>query len=400
MSNGFRIFSHIFVMVICAAAMAVYFMFPVWSVSVQYNVSATDVKQMLGSEFSDYDLDSAIPEEGIPLELTLKVDVPLLCNVVFTGEEQGVTNLIDANIDSIVDELMASIGAVTKTIVTVAITEAVIQEVESQVKTYIEQEASAGIDEYDISEILAKAGLSDRYLGEKINIIIAAIYSEGATVSSVTDLVINTIKEAYEDIAKSGISSLEGVYFDEKAENEVREYVTKLLNEFSDEDGNINITEKIYEYISAALDKEFAASTETDIETAPDEKIKAQLSSFLHDNIPTQLYTFIWMGAIALFAPLIISLFCWLYVFIKALVILIRGGDKVKIKAPIIFGWLPAVFFMFIPTFIYTLLGAISSEVFSTFTISFFSAGAFAAIGAAVLIIFSIVRRAVINFNK
>jgi len=425
MNKGFKIFSHIFAMIVCAAAMAMYFILPLWSISATYNVSASQIKTMLGSTFEGYDLDDALPKEGVDVHIRFDINVPVLCTAAFSSGAEGVSMLVDSNIDGITDELVATIGDVTKTVTKNVIKETIKTEIKNQVKDFLNS-ASSDPDnpdskvENEVQEILEELD-KNGFIDQGADAIIEALYSDNATVTSVTDITVNIVKDAVKELQNSGNEKVKDIEFDEETEKSVRSAIEEVLAKYANKDGSINIDEAMQQYLLDALadllNKSSSASDVTvaitaasfsteissaDVETtaetttATKDEIKSTLTAYINNLISDSVVVYIQAGLIGVFALFAISLFCWLYVFIKSLVKLICGKEGAKLKAAIIFGWMPGLIFMFIPSLEWFIVKTVVvNEIISALSISFFSSGVCAACAALLLIIFSIVRNCI-----
>lgn len=432
MNKGFNIFSHVFTIVVCVAVIALYFIFPVWSVNATYAVSASQIKTMLSSDFGDYDLESALPEESIDVHITLKVSTPVLFTAVFANGEETVSNIVEDNVESIVEELEATIGDITKTIAKVIIVETIRIGVENQIKNYLQDYYSDISDDELNSEAQEIFNELDRdgFVDESVNKIVDALYSDNATVDSVTDIAVNIVKEAVDKLKESDNEKINNIAFSEADERVVREAIENGISMFANADGTINLDETIQQYILEALkgldysgadvsysDSEAAVvsfgtkqnsadtvdtateiTTETTTQTtsATREEIKNALKEYIEGIIPEDIVPTIRVVILVVFGIFMVSLLCWVYVLIKAIVKLARGEDSVKLKLPIIFGWLPAIIFMFIPSILLFVMSFFPKvEMIEGLSFSFFSSGVCAAVAAVMFIIYSIVRRCV-----
>lgn len=420
MSKSFSRIAHIIVMVLCAVVMALYFILPVWRVSLTYNVSADSIKSMLGSEFKDYDLDDAIPEEGVGIQLNVDISVTYLFGAVFQPDGmKSVDSLIENNVDSIVDSISSCLGDISKTVIRVVAKETIKEEVKASVKDYL---TSNGSDTSGtaVQQKMEEWGVTDEVLDSGADIVVDAMYAEDATVDSVTDTIMQVVEDTYADIAEASGNE---ITLSESTKESIRSQVESVITQFANEDGSITMDAKMQEYMLQILQtlqsdaSEAAVSvdvtsfadevtTETETTTATNEEIKAALKESLTSQIPDEAYTYIHLGVLAVFMVLLISLCCWLYIFIKCLVKLIEGSldTMVKLKAAIIFGWLPFFIFMAAPSLaVYILTNFVPemAESFASLSIGFFSSGLSAFIAAVSLIIFTIVRSCMVrNVHK
>lgn len=421
MPKKFHFVSTICIAVVCVIAMALYFVFPIWRVSVGFTFNGAMIKGMLGSEFEDYDIDSSMPEGGIPATMTIDISVPMLAVATFGGGDTMIDSVIDENIDGIAETLTSALGDVTKTIVKAVAVDTIKTEITNQIKEYLKSSEGDDVDDDEVSQIMSDIGLDEEFVNSKAETIVDAIYQPDATVDSVTDEVISIVQESFDELIASGNERVAGMEFDAETEASVREQVQEALKQFANEDGTIDIDAKAIEMLfdsfgisseasvseadnpvsfSSTLDGE-STDTETVTETASDDQIREQLSEYMHSIITEDAYIYIYIGVIALFVLFLISFACWMYIFIKSLVKLIRGeyDPPVKIKAAI-FGWLPGFLLMLVPSIAFLVIkniGILEEAQLTSLTLSFFSSGLCAAICAGALLIFFIVRHILKN---
>lgn len=420
MPKKFHFVSTICIMVVCVIAMALYFVFPIWRVSVGYTFNGAMIKSMLGSDFADYDIDSSMPEGGIPATISIDISVPMLAVATFGGGEKMIDSVIDENIDGIAETLTSALGDVTKTVVKAVATDTIKTEITNQIKEYLKSSEGDDVDDDEVSQIMSDIGLDEEFVNSKAETIVDAIYQPDATVDSVTDEVIAIVQESFDELIASGNERVAGMEFDAETEASVREQVQEALKQFANEDGTIDMDAKAIEMLleafgglttdsssevkavsfSSTLDGE-STETVTETETASDDQIREQLSEYMHSIITEDAYIYIYIGVIALFVLFLISFACWMYIFIKSLVKLIRGeyDPPVKIKAAI-FGWLPGFLLMLVPSIAFLVIksiGILEEAQLTSLTLGFFSSGLCAAICAGALLIFFIVRHILKN---
>lgn len=440
MPKRFFTFFHILILFICVVAIALYFYYPIWKVTISYTFGANTLKSMLGEGFADYDLDEAIPGDGIPVSLTLTIDTPFLCAAVLQPDGmQTVDELVEENIDNVAEDLTDSIGDVTKTVVKVIVKEAIKQEIVEQIKDYIDKTNET--DETDkgtttteeAKEIMNEVGLTDEYIDEKTAAIIEAVYADGATVESVTDVTMQIVEESYVILKDSGSPEVDGIVLNDDNEALIRSQIEGVLSSFANEDGTINADLQMqifilqalqvansykasnsigYNNLGIAIASFSSSSTEAETETSEAEEtetvvetetatraaIKEQLVIFFNELIGEEGYAYIHIAVISELIFFIISVACWAYMAIKALTQLIQQREGLKLKVPILFGWLPCLSLVVVPSISYFIakycVPNLASPL-STLNMSFFSSGFFAFVAAMLLAVLSFVRYAV-----
>jgi len=434
MQKRFLTFSYIFILLVSVISIALYFYYPIWKVTLSYTFGSDTLKSMLGDEFADYDLDQAIPEGGIPVSLTLTIETSFLCKAVLQPDGmQTVDDLIEKNIDDVADDLTESIGDVTKTVVKVIAKEAIKQEIVEQIKDYIDKSEEKSETEAttndEAKEIMNDVGLTDEYIDEKTSAIIEAVYADGATVESVTEVAMQIVNEAYGILKDSGSPKVEGIVLNEDNEKIIRSQIEGVLSSFANEDGTINADLQMKIFILQALqvansyknsssaesasfdmtvtsyadssdntdstEAEGETQTVVETQTAARAAIKEQLVIFFNELIGEKAYSYIHFAVILELIFFIISVTCWGYMALKALVQLIRQREGLKLKVPILFGWLPCLSLVAVPSVAYFIAKYFVPDLASplaTLNMSFFSSGVFAFIAAVLLVIVTMAR--------
>lgn len=393
---------------ICIASIAIYFAFPLWTVKLTVTVPGDEVEKMVQSYYENVELNGDIKESGIGIPISLNISSSLVINAVIENDAQKtVDTLIDNNVDNIANGISASLNEVSREIVTAVAVDQVKSEVKAQITSYLNpDEGETLYTSEEVQTLLDNANVTDEYIAEQVESVIDAIYAEGATVDSIADETVETAKDVYTKLKDSGQEEFSDLEFTEENEQSIRDSVTDLLNDLSDEDGNIDVNEFINTLISEALDSisnESASSAVVPLSAAPladaaadnasnnlNDSVRNAISSYITEDVHAYLlYTFYGIAGL-----LAISLLSWLYLLIKIIIKLFFKHKAVKLKCPIILGWLPCLILMFAPTLAFWLMNvipaaseALASVGFAAVSFSFFSSGLYACIAAVVLII-------------
>lgn len=419
----FSVFAHIFAIIISVAAIALYFVFPLWRISAVYTVSPSQIKTMLGSSFGDYDLDDALPEEGVDVHIKLNISVPSLCVAVVSGTK-AVNKIIDDNVDSVTDELVATIGDVTKTITKTVIKETIKTEIKNQIKEFLSNSSSDGSDDAtldgDAQEILDELD-SSGFVDKGADAIVEALYADNATITSVTDTTVNIVRDAITELQNGGDEKVKDITFDEETEKSVREAIEDAISQYANEDGTIDMDETMQQYLLDALkgllnnsaaasseaalfgatitaaDTETSSETTTETTSATKTEIKTALADYINGIIPDAAALCIFIALIVLLVLFVASFACWVYQLVRAIVWLAKGEEGKALALPIVFGMIPGFILMLIPTVALLIINAaFAIGIFSVLSLSFFSSGVCSAGAAVILIILAIVRHNVL----
>lgn len=385
---------------ICIASIVLYFIFPLWRVTLKVTVPGDEIEKMVQSYYENVELNGNVKESGVDISISLNISSSLVISAVIENDAQKtVDKLIDDNVDNIVKEISDSLKTVSREIVTAVAVDQVKSELKAQITSYLNSDEGETLyTSEEVQALLDRADVTDEYIAEKVENVINAVYAEGANVDSIADETVNTVEEVYKKLKDSGQEEFADLEFTEENEQSVRDTVTDLLNDLSDEEGNIDVNEFIDKLISEALgsiSNESASSAVVPLSAAPladasadsassdlSDAVKNAISEYIPESVHTyMLYVFYGMAGL-----LAISLFSWLYLLVKIIFKFFFNHKAVKLKCPIILGWLPCLILMLIPTFAKPALAGILADAGLAASVSFFSSGLYALIAAAILI--------------
>lgn len=336
-----------------------YFFSPFWSVTAHYAVQGDMLKQAVTSVdgLEDVDFDAIAGENGIPVSLTVELRMGDLISGIGADGENTVEAIVNNNADKIVNQLSGTLDKLLPEVTKSVAKEVVKQEVQSSVKDFLSsQEPSADVSNEAVTERLEKAGITDEFISEKTDEVIDALFTDGGTVSSVTDQVMDVVDDVFEQFAKCDDETLKDLKLTEEDKTSIRDTVTDVLEKLADENGNIDPATMIEQLLAEALkglNGNGTAPTAAE-EPAPDRKadVKAELKTYIMNNIPSSVFPYIRIAMIVLLALYAFSSIFWVYTLVKLLVKLItRPKDNtVKLKGPIVLGWLPFLLFVALPS--------------------------------------------------
>ncbi len=397
------IFNTVFA-VICIAAIVLYFISPVWKINARYTISDEQLNEMLGDDI-EFKSESG---EGVDVNLNLKFDsVHILSAFVDGDANKTVERIVDSNLDNIVAQISSSISAITKEVVHTVAAQMVREELKTQVKNYLDtitQEGETPVSAEYVQALLNESGVTDEYISDKVGTLIDEVYKPDATVDKICDETIVIAKDAYTKLQDSGMKEFTELEFNEENEQAVRSAITDVLNEAADENGNINaeefVNDLILQFMKELNDTEdpessFAAiqplsavtlaENDTAENTSSTEELKAEIKTFILNLVPLEtLNSVVFIVLISLAAILCISLLSWIYLLIKIIVKYFSKNPGVKLKCPIILGWLPYLIFYVLPTVAMIVLPQFVK--LPAITLAFASSGMYA-FGAAVILV-------------
>lgn len=398
---------NIVVAILCVLSIACYFFGPVWKVEVSYLVTPDTIKKIAPDEMLDGDnfllsgatsgetaplsipLTDIIPEEGEVISLSLNIGASDLFGAIGSlsrHDDSMVNDLVNRNVSGIVEQLSGKISVVTRKVVQSVAKETVKSEVKSNVKKFLESNSGSPVAEEEVAQKLDELGFTDEYIDDKVASLVDSFYEENATVDTVTDKVMATVDEVYNDFQENaqeleGYEEFADFELTEEDKEEIRENVQQVLEELAAEDGAINPDDIINRFLNEALgEMNKSGGTENEEEggnvpaslvspladeggqSAPEEQTpqggtdaKAQLIESLRklimDSIPAEINHYLSIGFVALAALALFSMLPWLYVLIKLVVKLCTHGiPTVKLAVPIWLGWLFFLFLVGLPS--------------------------------------------------
>lgn len=413
--------------IVCAAAIVMYFISPVWRIDVKANISNEMMHELTGGEIDD--LNEALGEDGTDVSLSIALDSMAVAQCLVQWDAAAmVDDILDRNLDSLATQLVAVIEPIAKNTIKTQASSAVKTEIKNAVKDYLSSPENE-VTEERVNELLTEAGVTDTYIEEKTDAIIDRLYTNGSTVDGVVDEVMTTVDEVYTDLTASNVEEFQDIALTEESRESIRSAVADIVTDYADENGYINPEEIVNRLVIEALQSmsgesseeegagtaaltaaSYAAASEAQQPSDPsaqqpagssgsNEQLKTELKNYLSEQLlegpaaPAVFLPFVMLGLGILLA---ISLLSWVYLLLKILFKTFMKNKYVKVKMPIILGWFLFLFLMLLPnlalTYIPTMLaGVLPAEILSVFTMltgtTFFSSAMYAAIAAAVLVV-------------
>ena len=413
--------------IVCAAAIVMYFISPVWRIDLKANISNEMMHDLTGGEIDD--LNEALGEDGTDVSLSIALDSMAVAQCLVQWDAAAmVSDILDRNLDSLATQLVAVIEPIAKNTIKTQASSAVKTEIKNAVKDYLSSPENE-VTEERVNELLTEAGVTDTYIEEKTDAIIDRLYTNGSSVDGVVDEVMRTVDEVYADLTASGVEEFQDIALTEESRESIRNAVADIVTDYADENGYINPEEIVNQLVIEALQSmsgesseeegagtaaltaaSYAAASEAQQPADPsaqqpagssgsNEQLKTELKNYLSEQLlegpaaPAVFLPFVMLGLGILLA---ISLLSWVYLLLKILFKTFMKNKYVKVKMPIILGWFLFLFLMLLPnlalTYIPTMLaGVLPAEILSVFTMltgtTFFSSAMYAAIAAAVLVV-------------
>lgn len=416
--------------IVCAAAIVMYFISPVWRIDLKANISNEMMHELTGGEIDD--LNEALGEDGTDVSLSIALDSMAVAQCLVQWDAAAmVDDILDRNIDSLAGQLVTVVEPIAKNSIKNQASSAVKTEIKNAVKDYLSSPENEKTEE-EVNALLTEAGVTDTYIEEKTDAIIDRLYESASTVDGVVDEVMRTVDEVYADLTASDVEEFQDIALTEESRESIRNAVADIVTDYADENGYINPEEIVNQLVIEALQSmsgesseeegagtaaltaaSYAAASEAQQPADPsaqqpagssgsNEQLKTELKNYLSEQLlegpaaPAVFLPFVMLGLGILLA---ISLLSWVYLLLKILFKTFMKNKYVKVKMPIILGWFLFLFLMLLPnlalTYIPTMLaGVLPAEILSVFTMltgtTFFSSAMYAAIAAAVLVVLCI----------
>lgn len=413
--------------IVCAAAIVMYFISPVWRIDLKANISNEMMHELTGGEIDD--LNEALGEDGTDVSLSIALDSMAVAQCLVQWDAAAmVDDILDRNIDSLAGQLVTVVEPIAKNSIKNQASSAVKTEIKNAVKDYLSSPENEKTEE-EVNALLTEAGVTDTYIEEKTDAIIDRLYESASTVDGVVDEVMRTVDEVYADLTASDVEEFQDIALTEESRESIRNAVADIVTDYADENGYINPEEIVNQLVIEALQSmsgesseeegagtaaltaaSYAAASEAQQPADPsaqqpagssgsNEQLKTELKNYLSEQLlegpaaPAVFLPFVMLGLGILLA---ISLLSWVYLLLKILFKTFMKNKYVKVKMPIILGWFLFLFLMLLPnlalTYIPTMLaGVLPAEILSVFTMltgtTFFSSAMYAAIAAAALIV-------------
>ena len=378
---------------LCILSIAAYFFLPFWKLDVSYRLEAETIQKMLDNA-SESSADSSAPSENSSEEnsgedfdvsninvseiLTESIDLHLSLTLktqdVLSASKEDPTvmveKIIQYNVNSLVDQIYTPLSVLVKNTAKVVTKNTLKEQLHNQVQDLYEDPKTAE----EVEEMLNDAGITDSYIDYKTDKLIEDIYAENATVSSVTESIVDTVDEVCNKLYETGNEDFANVKLTEEKKQELREEISQVVSELSVDGENINVDALISELLLGFIkgeDTSETASTNTVLPTsvkavnAPSSsdsvkeaqaELKNTIRQAIMDEIPQDLAETIAETMKYISYLLFFTFFTWAYLILKILAKLKKPNNAIKLKLPIWLGTIPYVVLCLIPNAIFSTL--------------------------------------------
>ncbi|MBQ8658822.1 MAG: hypothetical protein IJ506_06770 [Clostridia bacterium] len=452
---------NIVITILCVFSIATYFIAPLWTIDLSYTVSAEMLEEMIGQEDSqgngegenggdgsgegtnnntenvekdvwdEIDVKEIVGEDGVTVKLTIRLQTSVVLSSLDSDATKVVEGVIDTNVDKVVEQLSGTLNKVAKGLVSQVSKVTLKTTVKEQVKKVFENNANFQ-DADRVEQILDEIGITDEYIEEKTQGLMDVLYAENATTEKIADKVTDTVAEVFDKLGAAGDQYEEFVdaELSEEDKAEIHDQVAEVLSKLEKEDGTINVDDFVSEIMLALLNGEdiesvlgdklgedssdesgsgaepsnkamnatYLADSTAEEEKETTEELKEKVRQTLLDSIPKDAAETVALVMQIVSYVLFFTFFTWAYLIIKILIkTFFAANNGIKLKLPIILGWLPFLVLVLLPSLAISLLsdptsflgemvGAETAKTMSAMTISF-SSGAWVSFAVAIFLI-------------
>lgn len=424
---------------ICAAAIVMYFISPVWELELKAKIPTETLQKALGDSAEDLNIRETLGKEEVEVTLELSINSADLAAAVIQWDTYPmVEKIADKNVDSVLEQLSGDINAIAKAMTRNNTKETVKSQVNNQLREFF---ASSGEDKTDeeINSILSNAGITDEYIDQQASRLVDSVFENGSTIDAVCDESVAIAEDVIAQLKENDPEQFSDLELTEEIETAIRESVSSAISDYADENGNIDPNDAINAFllnslnslrenadsqgspgdtpsdseqtapseeptvipdVAAAKNYVCAAADSNSTDSVSDEELRAETKQFLMDMVYGEdsamtetILTFSFLGIGILLA---ISLLSWVYLLLKIICKTFMKNCYVKIKAPVIFGWFLFLFLMLLPNLALNVLpgmltNTLPADILNIFAMiagtTFFSSAMYAAIAAAALIV-------------
>ncbi len=449
---------NIVITILCVLSIAAYFIAPLWTINLSYTVSAEMLEEMIGQEGSqgngegenggdgsgentenvekdlwdEIDVKEIVGEDGVEIKLTIRLQTSVVLSSLDSDATKVVEGVIDANVDKVVDQLSGTLNKVAKGLVSQVSKVTLKTTVKEQVKKVFEDNANFQ-DAARVEQILDEVGITEEYIEEKTQGLIDVLYEENATTQKIADKLTETVAEVFDKLGAAGDQYEEfiGAELSEADKEEIHDKVAEVLSKLEKEDGTINVDDFVSEIMLALLNGEdiesvlgdkFGEGSEenggteggaepsnkqmkatyladsTDEEKETTEELKEKVRQTLLEKIPKDAAETVALVMQIVSYVLFFTFFTWAYLIIKILIkTFFAANNGIKLKLPILLGWLPFLVLVLLPSlaisllsdptsFLGEMIGAETAKTLSALSVSF-SSGAWVSFAVAIFLI-------------
>ncbi len=239
-------------LLISVAVIVSYAVFPLVSVKVDMNITASALEKMLGDqeEFKDVDMNE-VAGDGIPLKIEIKTTSLDVLEAIVTKDSETYVKetVIGKNVDKTVKAIEPALNRVMSGVA------------KSVAKTETKNQVKSSLNDYllpgeDAQEYMDKAGLDDEYFSTAADEFYDAFTSDGATVDSLSEVVANKVNDAIEKLYESDPLKFSALKLAGVDKETIKTELNENLDKYGlvDEKGNIlDVSKVLAKLLKSAL---------------------------------------------------------------------------------------------------------------------------------------------------
>ena len=337
------------------------------------NATLSSEEEMMKEMINDI-----VGEDGITLSISLELKTADLLGSLSGDSTEAVEtmlgNIIENLVDTIYEPMTQIISGTTKAMAKMAVKTSV----HESIKSAFGDEKS----EEEINEILTEAGITDEYIDSSLEDIMNKLNS-GVAVEDISKDVVDMVDDAMgklEAMSKK-YPEFEDMKLSKEDKEDFRTELEEMLMELANEEGEINLEEVLADLLLQAMEEsENSGEGEYDYEdegsaviapvkvaytaSSSDSGDSADNAGSSLDQLKTKIRDMIMeeLGAdeetvemIAMLMQILsyvilFTFFTWFYLILKILVKMGAKNNAIKLKVPILFGWLPCLVLVLLPT--------------------------------------------------
>ncbi len=342
----------------------------------QIAMLASDSDENLSSEeeMMKEMIEDIVGEDGITLAISLELKTADILGSLSGDSTEAVEtmlgNVIENLVDTIYEPMTEIISKGTKAAAKIT--------VKTEVRTQIKNSLGEEFDEDEVDEIFEKTDM-DAFINDSLDTIMSEIES-GVSVEKISDDVVDMVQEAMgklEDL-KDEYPEFEDMQLSREDEEELRAEIEEMLTEIANEEGEINLDEILADMLLQLMDESesngegeyddegsvaiapvkvtYTASSSADesgdSQGSSVEQLKTKIRDMIMEELGADEETVEMISLImqVLSYVILFTFFTWFYLILKILVKLGAKNNAIKLKVPILFGWLPCLILVLIPS--------------------------------------------------
>ncbi len=325
-------------------------------------------------------IDEVLGENGITLSVSLELKSADILGSLSGDAEESVETMVGGIIDGLVDTVYEPVTEIVKNVAKAVTKQAVTTAVRTEVENLLEEVVDGEVD-----EILQQAGITEEYINEEIDALMTKL-ENGVTPSEISQDLVNTAKDAMEKLQT--VEGFEDAQLDAEDEEELRSAIEEVLTEMTNENGEIVLDEMFADILLKVINEgengengenqgnvavspvsvTYLNSADGANQQSSTEQLKAEIRTLIMDAIGADAETIEMIALVMqiLSYVMLFTFFTWFYLILKIVVKLGAKNNAIKLKLPILLGWLPCLVLVLAPTIALSLL---TNESFLTGTI-------------------------------